>query len=172
METMTEVKERPIRHWKSGRKSMGGRKEAQKRYRAKNREKRSAKGKEWYARNRDREKVKRRAYQIKNKDAVYAANRQWQRSRAKNLKAEMIEAYGGKCCCCGEPEFLFLQLDHIYNDGNIERRKFGNHIVEWAYLKSIGWPKDRHQLLCANCNYGKRVNKGACPHKTKQLNAN
>lgn len=36
----------------------------------------------------------------------------------------------------------------------------------FASLKKAGWPKDRYQLLCANCNFGKMMNGGACPHKT------
>jgi len=145
----------------------GGKKEADRRYREKNAEKRRAYNREWYARNAQREREKQSLYRKTNKDKINEANRIWRKKHATELRKEMIEAYGGKCCCCGETEPIFMQLDHINNDGNIERRRHGNHIVEWRELKKAGWPKDNHQLLCANCNHGKRMNNGICPHKTK-----
>ena len=36
-------------------------------------------------------------------------------------------------------------------------------------VKKLKFPKDRFQLLCANCNQGKRRNGGVCPHKKKNL---
>lgn len=35
----------------------------------------------------------------------------------------------------------------------------------FAVLKRLGWPRDRYQLLCANCNFGKLMNGGVCPHQ-------
>ena len=29
-------------------------------------------------------------------------------------------------------------------------------------------PQDRYQLLCANCNFGKLMNGGVCPHQSKE----
>lgn len=144
----------------------GGKKEAGKRYREANGDKRNAKNREWYQKNKERERAKQSTYRKTNKDLVNAATRIWQKNHIKQLRREMIEAYGGKCSCCGETEAIFMQLDHINNDGSIERRKYGNHVVEWQELKKRNWPKDRHQLLCANCNYGKRMNNGVCPHKS------
>lgn len=80
------------------------------------------------------------------------------------LRMKVIEGYGGECCCCGEIEPCFLQLDHVNNDGHIERRQTTN--AERVYRTAIkeGFP-DRYQLLCANCNFGKFMNNGVCPHK-------
>ena len=77
----------------------------------------------------------------------------------------MIVAYGGVCLCCGEEEKTFLQLDHINNDGHLDRRVHKTSCKLFARLKAAGWPKDRYQLLCANCNFGKLMNGGSCPHK-------
>lgn len=146
----------------------GGKRAACKRSRIKNREKRNAKNREWYRKNAEARKVKQSIYRKENKEKVNAATRIWQKAHIRQLRKEMIDAYGGKCTCCGESEPIFLQLDHINNDGNVERRKHGNHVVEWQELKKRNWPKENHQLLCANCNHGKRMNNGICPHKTKQ----
>lgn len=103
-------------------------------------------------------------YKKRNREKV----RKWVRDGGKRLRdrmrAEMILTFGSKCACCGESESLFLQLDHIHNDGHLERKKQRTTYVAWRRLKLNGWPKDRHQLLCANCNFGKRMNGGICPH--------
>lgn len=91
------------------------------------------------------------------------------RRKNQRLRAEVLAAYGGKCQCPGcpitQPEFL--QIDHVHNDGSIHRRSLtgtksqGVNIYRW--LKKNNFPKDRFQLLCANCNYSK-ARYGYCPH--------
>jgi hypothetical protein len=56
---------------------------------------------------------------------------------------------------------MFLQLDHVHNDGAKERAETRTS----AYMLALreGFP-DRYQLLCANCNSGKARNGGVCPH--------
>ena len=83
------------------------------------------------------------------------------------IKDAVFNAYGGyKCACCGETERAFLSLDHVNNDGTAHRkgeRKHCMHIYRWAIAH--GFP-DRLQVLCMNCNWGKRMNNGICPHQT------
>lgn len=88
-------------------------------------------------------------------------------------KLEVLNAYGGCFCkCCGETEISFLSIDHINNDGATHRKIiFGNNgrsgdIYPW--LKKNGFPTpERFQVLCGNCQWGKRSNKGICPHQKK-----
>ena len=75
-----------------------------------------------------------------------------------------MKEYGGKCVCCGEQNIYFLTIDHTYNDGN-EHRKEVPAAVLYRWLEKNGYPKDRFQILCWNCNMGKRLNNGVCPHK-------
>ena len=104
---------------------------------------------------------------------VRAANRKryakYNRRTRLKLRAELIIAYGGKCRCCPEREPAFLTVDHIFNDGAAWRKKHGIRTGEDTarYLRRMGWPKDRFQLLCANCNLGKLLF-GQCPHKLKR----
>ena len=83
-----------------------------------------------------------------------------------NLRNEVVMAYGGKCACCGEKNFLFLTVDHPKNDGAKHRRETGcgTGIKFYNWLRLRGYPKD-FQILCWNCNCGKRDNGGICPHK-------
>lgn len=90
------------------------------------------------------------------------------------LRDEMVVAYGGHCVCCGEDEVSFLSIDHIHNDGYKDpvakskvkgkyQRLGGTSL--YRKLKKLGWPKDRYQLMCYNCNLGKGFNGGVCPHQ-------
>jgi len=80
----------------------------------------------------------------------------------------VIEAYGGRCACCGENEVLFLEVDHINNDGRAHRKVIGRSAKALVYwLINHGFP-DGFQLLCSNCNQGKKRNGGTCPHKAKR----
>lgn len=84
---------------------------------------------------------------------------------SRRIKAAAIAAYGGKCRCCGETEQAFLTIDHTNNDGNQHRKMTpcgGDKIYRW--LKKNDYPKDGFALMCFNCNLGRRVNGGICPH--------
>ena len=147
----------------------GGSEAAQQRYKESHREVLKERHRREYQKNKERYKKASSEYRRTHRKQVYEMNARWQRARTDLVRMEMLKAYGGKCCCCGETEQAFLELDHIYNDGAAERRKHKNGFQEWLVLQKKGWPKDRHQLLCANCNKGKLRNHGVCPHKTKNL---
>lgn len=91
-------------------------------------------------------------------------------SRASNKRAKdaCYAWYGGyTCSCCGVTEPRFLTLDHVDNDGAEHRRvlqgnRAGAALYRWI-IKNEFPPK--FQVLCYNCNCGKNVNGGVCPHK-------
>lgn len=145
----------------------GGKVEALKRYREKNKELLRERHRAEYQRNKERYKEFSSKYRKENKDAVNAYNREYGRKFRARIRAEMILAYGKVCSCCGEAEPMFLELDHINNDGAKNRKLHGNQFQEWLFLQKQAWPKENHQLLCANCNKGKAKNGGICPHQTK-----
>ena len=103
-------------------------------------------------------------------------NKQWyERSREKRLAAgkaaneqlrgEVLDAYGGRCTCCGESTREFLAVDHV-NGGGVKHRKqlrlTGRGFYLW--LKRQGFPRDEFRLLCHNCNIA-RGHYGYCPHE-------
>ena len=86
--------------------------------------------------------------------------------RARQLLIEVLEAYGGAVCsCCGETEPLFLSIDHINEDGAEMRKIHGSGIDFYRWLKKHDYPGG-FQVLCMNCNLGKAINGGQCPHVT------
>jgi hypothetical protein len=93
--------------------------------------------------------------------------------KAKLERTMMIEAYGGKCICCGETIPEFLTIDHINNDGAKQRKEIrpnkvrngggGSGVEFYRWLRKHGYPQDNYQLLCFNCNCAKGYF-GQCPH--------
>jgi hypothetical protein len=82
------------------------------------------------------------------------------------LKDMCYKAYGGyKCACphCSEVNPQFLTLDHTRNDGAELRKVHGDGNVFYRWLVKNGFPSIV-QVLCYNCNCGKNVNGGVCPH--------
>jgi len=61
-------------------------------------------------------------------------------------------------------------MDHIKNDGNKERKKYGrtwemySHMMR-EYKEAPMEAIKKYQVLCYNCNLGKYINGGICPHK-------
>lgn len=115
------------------------------------------------------------------KECKRKSNREWYKNADKEYKDSLveyrknkmrverkmlIEAYGGMCVCCGESEENFMTVDHIDNDGYIDRKvqKMAGGHVFYARLRNLGYPKDKYQLLCFNCNCAKGFF-GECPHK-------
>ena len=90
-----------------------------------------------------------------------------QRERDKRglRRLEVIDHYSnGKrvCKCCGVSEIKFLTMDHTNGGGNKHRSTMKwSDLYQW--LISNGLP-DGFQVLCFNCNMGRSVNGGICPH--------
>ncbi len=91
-------------------------------------------------------------------------NRARSRRYWRELRHAAIMHYGGyRCRCCGETEPKFLTLDHVKNDGSAHRKIIGRSGL-LAWLKDHDYPEG-FQVLCMNCNHGKALNGGVCPHQ-------
>jgi hypothetical protein len=82
-----------------------------------------------------------------------------------------ITTYGGSCECCGEAERRFLTLDHVNNDGGGRDRNQTPGLGTSTILRRLrrdGWPRDpTYALACFNCNSGRHLNGGICPHQER-----
>ena len=80
----------------------------------------------------------------------------------------VLDHYGRECSCCGFMDIRFLTIDHIDNDGYLERYPGGSRLTGSNMHDKIikeGFPS-RFQILCWNCNCAKQFyGKGVCPHK-------
>lgn len=81
------------------------------------------------------------------------------RNRDLMIKHNVIDKYGGVCLCCGESEKLFLTIDHVNNDGKIDR---DGYFYYRLYKNDL---RNDLQVMCFNCNLGRSINNGVCPHK-------
>jgi hypothetical protein len=136
---------------------------------------------DYYKRNAEKVKKRERSQYKKNRKKIrarrkelspihLAKNAERERVRYAALRVEIIGAYGGKCSCCGELEKAFLEIDHSQNDGAAHRRQIGRGSKAcYAWLKKRGFPHEGYQLLCANCNQGRKRNGGICPHKSNSI---
>jgi len=96
---------------------------------------------------------------------VYKRRKQRQKGANRRLRKEIINAYGGKCSCCGEGQYEFLAIDHVNGGGGAHRRRKPGGNAIWCEIKKEGFP-DIYQVLCHNCNMAKGFY-GACPHGAK-----
>jgi hypothetical protein len=117
----------------------------------------AAYNKAWYKkRKQDPEwAIARRAYyKVYNEVHKDRGYQQRNTERYRELRNTVILGYGGKCVCCGDSRFRYLQFDHVDGGGVSHRREVGN---TWYLMK---WIVANHfpgtiQLLCANCHHAK-----------------
>jgi hypothetical protein len=93
-------------------------------------------------------------YSENNRERIRKLKSEWFERFNPSIKKQLYELLGNKCCKCGFNDIRALQLDHILGDGYKERknRKYYSYYVNnplEAILKL--------QLLCANCNWIKRI---------------
>lgn len=150
--------------------------EAAARYRERNRALVNQRIRDWREANRERSRELSREWRNRKlangSPEEVAAMRASESARTKRSQAvckdAVFTAYGGyKCACCGETEAMFLSIDHVHNDGNVERKAglySGNGTGFYQWLRKNGFPKG-YQVLCMNCQVGKHKNGGVCPHQ-------
>jgi hypothetical protein len=85
-------------------------------------------------------------------------------ARCKEL---IFNHYGKVCACCGESNPMFLSIDHINGGGTKQRKEIKREKIT-TWLVRNNFPKG-FQTLCFNCNWGKHINHGICPHKDTSL---
>lgn len=81
----------------------------------------------------------------------------------RDIRREVLQIYGGRCVCCGNSNPKYLQLDHVNNDGGMERKQLPPHVRGgqfYKYVLKLGYIRSDLQLLCANCHNARRY--GGC----------
>lgn len=151
----------------------------QERYRIKNREKCLQRARAWRAANLERSREFARNW-WKRKFASMSPDELLEHRKADVRKAtrkylerkELIfAAYGGYlCACCGEKEKSFLSIDHV-EKSNAQMVKEGLYkrgsASFYNWLVKNKFPKG-FQVLCMNCQFGKKHNNGVCPHQVRR----
>jgi len=113
--------------------------------------------KNYYQLNKEKLKEYGRNNHQKNKDYQNEQNKKY----ILNLRTKIIEKYGSKCFNpynINHGDFLndirCFQIDHVNGNGRKERKE----IKSTVFLKKVLADKEgNYQLLCANCNFLKKI---------------
>lgn len=156
------------------------RREYERERRAADPEARNAYAREWRQKNWDAAKKAQYKWREENPETWKANCKRWRdkylndymREKRQTNRDLVFAHYGEVCACCGESERMFLSIDHINNDGAEHRRslkgqigKGGSSFFDWLVRKNF---PSGFQTLCRNCNWGKHVNGGTCPHQSTE----
>jgi len=114
------------------------------------------------------EKVREIARKSYRKNPQGQITRSRERYVAQRILAIQFYSKGSMSCnCCGEKHYQFLAIDHVddrYGTGKSHRKRNGASLCNW--LIKNGFPEG-FRVLCHNCNLGRSLNGGICPHKLK-----
>ena len=121
--------------------------------------KRCAKCEEWLPIEKFHNKAAHAGAKKYRQNACYRCRGNAERAR---LKMSMVDALGGKCNCCGERNPYFLSLDHVNNDGWVDKQELTSHQILRKAAREK-YDSSKWQLLCMNCNFAKG-HFGVCPH--------
>ena len=137
-----------------------------------------------YLKNKKHYKKVRKIYYLKNRELINGKTKEYYkqnktsslfrvRKYTKKLREIILNHYGWKCSCpnCPEKNPIFLTIDHKNNDGYKDKMKSGHRYGGSNLYRKIikeNFP-DTYQVLCWNCNCGKRSNGGICPHNNIKI---
>ncbi len=77
--------------------------------------------------------------------------RRWAKERDKKLKEQIFVKLGDKCVRCGFKDPRAFHIDHVYDDGYMDRKSTWNTLTKFKAIMSD--KNGRFQILCANCNF-------------------
>ena len=148
-----------------------------KKYYAENTDKCKELSRDWRQNNPEMVKEQKHRHTMKYLDKHLSRIIEWKRANPelarqkdqeyrRKVKQDFINAYGGKCECCGVDIFEFLTCEHLNNSGKVDRQvnRFLGGIKMYLKAKREGYPKDKYTCLCMNCNFAGRYGK-KCPHQ-------
>lgn len=138
------------------------------------------------ARIQQEQKIRSRKYYIRNKEKMalkfkdlyktkeFRDKRLMQRKRYMHKwKTSVYKLLGNRCNRCGFSDPMAFQIDHINGNGYLENRR--RNIVHYKRVAiSLRNGENKYQLLCANCNWIKRIenNENFFHKKTIEINDN
>mgnify|MGYP001619479973 FL=1 len=102
-----------------------------------------------------------RAWQASNPEKV----NEYSRKSKRKLRLAALATLGDRCCSCGFSDIRALQIDHTNGGGTAERQKLGPLQI---YKKIRDGQVAGYQLLCANCNAIKRIERNENGRKDRE----
>lgn len=101
----------------------------------------------------------------RNLDSARERGRISEQRRRGTRRTKILLKLGNRCCRCPVAEPSVLHVDHIHDDGWLDKELLSrNGVTYYDYILSN---LTQFQLLCANCNHRKRIDALPGP-QTKQ----
>jgi hypothetical protein len=101
-------------------------------------------------------------YYLLNKNKILKRIKKW----SNGIRMQILLHYSDgriECACCGETMVKFLTIDHLEGGGvKHKKERRGIRLDLWLYKNNF--PRG-YRILCYNCNCGRALNNGICPHK-------
>lgn len=99
------------------------------------------------------------AYSKKHHEATKHIKRERTKLRRRALMTAIFNFFGSKCFSCGNQDKRVLQIDHVNGNGYQHRKLFKGFAYYRDIERSIKAGEEKFQLLCANCNSIKCIEK-------------
>jgi len=115
--------------------------------------KESVKASKHMAKYRKNNKEKIKQWEKVNEDRI----KQWHKDAERKRKFMVMEKYGGTCIACGCSELAILTIDHINDDGAIDRRRVKATKQRFYSFLMRNPRRSDLQVLCHNCQWKKRI---------------
>jgi len=90
-----------------------------------------------------------------NCNHIDARSRLFISENVRQARRNLLKEMGNRCVRCACAEYEALHIDHVHDDGHKTWGSRGGSRL--LYFKIIRQQPDRFQLLCANCNWLKRL---------------
>lgn len=102
----------------------------------------------------------------KNRERIAEYQRDWTNRNRVTWRANLFFEFG-PCQHCGFNDPRALQIDHVEGGGNKERRNLWSRLNTHQQYLAVRerFIRGELQILCANCNWIKRNERGECTQK-------
>jgi len=121
---------------------------------------------EWAKKNPEKIKaIRARDTELRKKTKRWMRYQPDQNDKLRDFRTLLLDQMGGKCSNCAFGDYRALQIDHVYGGGTKERKSGMGWVASPRTLDQVEKALARHflgelQILCANCNWIKRYEKG------------
>ncbi len=101
---------------------------------------------------------------VRSRPEPEAIKARYRRDYKDKLTREVLDAYGSACSCCGHKDLRVLTIDHIGGGGKQHLKSLkANPTKFYCWLRANRYPIE-FRVLCRNCNSGRAISDGVCPH--------
>jgi hypothetical protein len=108
---------------------------------------------DWVSKGGSKELIKQYNHKYNQSELGKATNKKSLHRYREKLRRDLMRLIGLKCVRCDYSDVRALEIDHVNNNGSLERKRFGHYRAEWNhYIKNPNEIVKNLPILCCNCN--------------------